>query len=145
MKRVYLLFTLITISYAVFTQEKQSLDEIDNLSFNAGPAPFEKAFIPIMLDSDIPVHLNAPKDIVLDGVWQMVEGGDESERLTKPWRNITKAEVPGSVHTALWKAGKIPDPYFGKNDSISKEQSFKTWWFKKEFTIKGELKTRLFL
>lgn len=43
------------------------------------------------------------------------------------------------MHTALWKAGKIPDPYFGQNDSIARKQSFKTWWFKKEFTVEDEL------
>ena len=49
------------------------------------------------------------------------------------------AQVPGSVHAALVAAEKIPDPTFGLNEVIAREQSFKTWWFRKCFTRpKGE-------
>jgi beta-mannosidase len=53
--------------------------------------------------------------------------------------------VPGSIHDALWKAGIIPDPYFGKNDSIAEKYSYKTWWYKKEFTINTKLNFVRFL
>jgi beta-mannosidase len=120
---------------SVNAQQKKSLDEIDNASFKAGRAPFESTCIPVKLSPKPLKQPDAPLDIILTGQWQMVEGGSETERLNKPWFGIINAEVPGSVHTALWKAGIIPDPYFGRNDTIANKNSFKTWWFKKEFTV----------
>jgi beta-mannosidase len=65
----------------------------------------------------------------------LIEGGTEQERLNKPWINPVPAIVPGSVHSALWKNGIIPEPYFGMNDSIARKYCFKTWWYKNEFSI----------
>lgn len=137
MRTVILLILVMTVC-AAFAQQK-SLDEIDNTSFNAGKSPFENKCIPVIMGFKPIDHPKAPADLVLDGDWQMVEGGRDTDRLGKPWTDIIRAEVPGSVHTALWNAGKIPDPYLGKNDSIARSQSFKTWWFKKEFTVKNNL------
>lgn len=135
-KNIALLLIWVLVNSVCFAQEVRSLDEIDNISFQAKQAPFEKTLIPIELNTTTPEYWNTPEDIELNGVWQMVEGGYESDRLTRPWEGSIKAEVPGSVHAALWKAGKIPDPYFGRNDSIANKQSFKTWWFKKDFNVK---------
>ena len=65
----------------------------------------------------------------LDGQWEMAEGDGDAAR----WGQAIAAQVPGSVHTALQKSGKIPDPTFGLNDAIARDQSFKTWWFRKTF------------
>ena len=63
----------------------------------------------------------------------MVAGGEESERLSGEWADAIPAVVPGSIQTALLQAGRIPDPYVGRNDEIARAESFKTWWLKKEF------------
>ncbi len=60
--------------------------------------------------------------INLDGMWSL---GD------------IDAEVPGSIHTALYKAGVIEDPYYGHNDDIAKAQSEKDWYYTKNFEYKG--------
>lgn len=120
-------------------QQMKSLDEIDRESFQARAAPFDKGCISVNISEKSVKHVNAPNDIILDGVWQLVEGGDENERLSSIWTDTISAIVPGSVHGALWKAGIIPDPYFGRNDSIAEKQSYKTWWYKKEFTIDDRL------
>jgi len=65
---------------------------------------------------------------VLDDQWFIAEHSEETNGPTGEW---WPAVVPGSVHTALMNAGIIPDPYVGKNDSIARAQSFRTWWFKK--------------
>ena len=49
------------------------------------------------------------------------------------WTQTIPAVVPGSVQTALLKAGRIPDPYIGRNDGIARQESFKTWWLKTKF------------
>ncbi len=136
--RIIVLFTFLIIACTVFAQQK-SLDEIDIASYNAGKSPFEHEFVSVKMKSRSVTHSNAPADIMLDGMWQMVEGGTDSERLLKNWNSTIPAEIPGSIHTALWKAGKIPDPYLGQNDSIARRQSFKTWWLKKEFDLSEKL------
>ncbi|MDD2393350.1 MAG: hypothetical protein PHV88_04745, partial [Eubacteriales bacterium] len=37
------------------------------------------------------------------------------------------ADIPGSVFTALFKAGVIPDPVIGKNQIIARQFSYKYW------------------
>lgn len=133
MTRIKLMFLLLTIScYPVFSQQL-SLNEIDREEFGARYTPFDNEVINISLKPKQVKASKAPQDILLDGEWQIAEGGNESERLSGRWEQTLPANVPGSVHTALWKAGVIPDPYFGKNDTIAEKQSYKTWWYKKEF------------
>ena len=79
----------------------------------------------------------------LDGTWLMAEGGDEKLRLKDVWTDAVEAVVPGSVHTALLMNRIIPDPYIGQNDSIAEQQSYKTWWFSKKFTLNEPLENRV--
>jgi len=127
MKSQNLLFLVICLSVTpVNAQLIKSLDEIDRESFHAGAAPFDKGCISVNIREKLIKHANAPKDIILDGVWQLVEGGDENERLSSLWSDTISAFVPGSIHGSLWEAGIIPDPYFGRNDSIAEKYSYKT-------------------
>ena len=137
MKVFLLLIAFSTVVYSVCAQQQQSLDAIEKEGFNAGKAPFENELIQVKTSSTPMNQEEALIDVILDGTWQMVEGGSETERLSKTWTNTIPVEVPGSVHSALWKAGVIPDPYFGQNDSLARKESFKTWWYKKEFTVNG--------
>ena len=48
----------------------------------------------------------------------------------------TATSVPSTVVAALWHAGEIEDPYFGKNlENIPAEQFSRPWWYRTEFTI----------
>ncbi|MGL4596564.1 MAG: glycosyl hydrolase 2 galactose-binding domain-containing protein, partial [Bacteroidia bacterium] len=50
--------------------------------------------------------------------WQVNEFG-QTEKF--------KAKIPGTIHTDLLAAGKIPDPFFGYNDSLVRWVGEKTW------------------
>lgn len=140
MKKLFLVLSVTYLSITLINaQQKRSLDEIDAASFKAGPAPFDKECVSVNLLERAIKHVNVPENIILDGEWQLVEGGDENERLNGKWNNPIPAVVPGSVHGALWKAGIIPNPYFGMNDSIAEKCSYKTWWYKKEFNVGTQL------
>jgi beta-mannosidase len=122
----------------------KSLDELDNESFGAGSTPFDSEAEIIELKKGTIEHPNGPIITSLDGEWEMVEGGNDSERLASEWEDFIPAKVPGSVHAALVKAGKIPDPTFGVNQKIAKEESYKTWWMKCTFPRpKGTEKEKL--
>lgn len=113
--------------------QRISMDELDRRSYKPGPSPLDSRAESVTLRTGALAHPAGPPVISLDGDWEMAEGGAAEERLSKPWADSIGARVPGSVHTALVAAGRIPDPKFGRNDAIAHEQSFKTWWFKRKF------------
>lgn len=120
-------------SLIVQRPEKISLDEVDRRSYAAGPSPLDSAAVKVILSKNTVQHDQGVVSLALDGQWQMAEEGDDATRLAGHWDDVIDAAVPGSVHTALWQAGKIPDPYVGVNDEIARANSRKTWWFKKTF------------
>jgi len=110
----------------------RSMDEIDRLSFKAGPAPLDLPAQAISLLPGAAVHPAPVMSVTLGPDWRMADGGTRDERLGQ-WSDGIPATVPGSVHTALVATGRIPDPKAGRNDAIAHNESFKTWWFKYEF------------
>ena len=80
----------------------------------------------------------------LDGVWSMTDKG-QTASLSKGegWGSAINANVPGSIYTALYEAGVIPDPYEGDNMKSANKYSEKSWYFKKTFDYKGSGKNVL--
>ncbi len=62
--------------------------------------------------------------------WQFTESGKNE------WLPAT---VPGTVHTDLMVAGKIPDPYIGTNEAKVQWVETKTWEYKTTFDCSKEL------
>ncbi|MGD0137857.1 MAG: LamG-like jellyroll fold domain-containing protein [Tepidisphaeraceae bacterium] len=120
-------------SGVIKTFARESLDELERREYRAGPAPLDLPVQIVEPRIGDAVHVQGPSVLSLDGQWQMAEAGEEASRLGEPWLEAIAARVPGSVHAALEAAGKIPDPKFGLNDAIARENSFKTWWFRKSF------------
>ncbi len=114
--------------------KRKSLDEIDREMYNPGSSPLDIPIEKIKLQKGEKSILVSSLFFSLDGDWQMTEGGEETERINNTWKDFIPSNVPGSVHTALVEAGKIPDPTFGKNQMIAREEGYKTWWMKKEFS-----------
>lgn len=52
------------------------------------------------------------------------------------------AEVPGDTHSALLKAGKIPDPYWGTNELDIQHLGRVDWEYSRAFTVAPELLER---
>ena len=114
--------------------EIKSLDQVDRESFAPGPAPHAGPARVIELSRGGADEQPAgPLRLSLDAGWVMAADGDAKERLAGDWPDAIPAVVPGSVQTALLKAGRIPDPYVGRNDEIARAESLKTWWLKKKF------------
>lgn len=134
MKTGLIILAVLLLSVSTVNAQK-SLDEIDRESFAAGISPLEAKGIKMMETKSFPPRTEVCEEISLDGIWQLAEGGTAEERLHTVWTDSILACVPGSIHTALRKNGIIPDPYIGRNDSIAEQQSYKTWWMKREFTL----------
>lgn len=120
--------------------DRRSLDEIDRESFHAGTAPLEGPAESVLLSEMTADDSVVLQKILLDGEWEMAEGGRETDRLSRDWAEAIPATVPGSVHTALVAAGRIPDPTIGLNQLIAREESFKSWWFKRVFSCETSMK-----
>ncbi|MCC6802127.1 MAG: beta-mannosidase [Anaerolineae bacterium] len=112
---------------------KQSLDELDRISFNPAPSPTQGDALPLTLQPGVAAHPQGTLMLSLDGEWEMAEAGDDASRLQGAWSDAIPAIVPGSVQTALLAAGKIPDPYVGHNDEIARAEGRKTWWLRRTF------------
>jgi beta-mannosidase len=111
-----------------------SLDHIERKSYGAGPSPMAGRFRRVALENHPCDHPDGPSVLSLDGDWQLAENGQELERLKGEWKDAISARVPGSVHSALVQAGRIPDPTFAVNQKIARLESFKTWWMSKRFS-----------
>ena len=116
------------------TGECLSMDELDRRSYNPGPSPLDSIAEPVTLTTGTVTQPKGSVVLSLDGEWQMADGGKDAERLSGNRADALPAKVPGSVHTALFEAGKIPEPKFGRNDAVAHDKSFDTWWFKRTFS-----------
>jgi hypothetical protein len=49
--------------------------------------------------------------------------------------SVTRGEIPGTIHTILLAANKIPEPYFGYNDVNLRSLVYSSWIFTKNFSL----------
>jgi beta-mannosidase len=110
-----------------------SLNEADRLSYKAGPFPLESPAQEITLKDGAPDLPPLPPVFSLSGEWQLIYGEQAEPFTPGAWTNAIKAPVPGSVHTALFRANVIPDPYVGTNQEIAARWSKKTYYYKRVF------------
>ena len=111
-----------------------SLDEIDRASFSAASSPLQIEggdMNAVRLQKSL--IRQESRSVSLSGDW--ILAADQNG--VPQWSDAIPATVPGSVHLALYKAGRIPDPLIGRNDTIAEKQSCKNWWLKKTFSYEG--------
>lgn len=65
-------------------------------------------------------------EIDLAGQWRLCEAGSN---------DATDMPVPGDVHSALFAAGRIPDPYFGRNEYNLRQIADKDWLIERNFEV----------
>ncbi len=114
-------------------EEALSMNALDRMAFAPRFTPWDAEAQEVALSAESVSHPDGVERLSLDGMWQLAEGGRLSERLEGAWPDAIPAQVPGSVHSALVAAGRIPDPNFGRNQTIARQESFKTWWLRCEF------------
>ena len=74
----------------------------------------------------------SPGRMSLAGTWYVHEEGNLAQ-IPFPMA------VPGGVHSALLKDGRIPDPYYGQNELLTQEVGRKDWTVERSFTVSGDL------
>ena len=119
--------------------EQLSLDALDREAFAPRYTPWDAEPEEVALGTEQVAHpVGAPR-LSLDGEWQLAEGGTLSDRVKGAWDDAIPAQVPGSVHSALVEAGRIPETTFGRNQIIARQESFKTWWMRYDFTRPADM------
>ena len=68
----------------------------------------------------------------LAGTWYLREA-DNAVQFSIP------IQVPGGVHSALFAAGRMPDPYFGQNELQTQDVGRKDWRIERSFSVPGAL------
>ena len=66
-------------------------------------------------------------EIDLCGIWRLEPVGDPSVSC--------EIAAPGGVHSALLKAGLMPDPFWGRNELKIQEVGRKDWVVSRQFEI----------
>ncbi len=77
------------------------------------------------------------KNLELDGEWKLTWTAP-GEKLDFQKANWIEASVPGEVHLDLYRAGKIPDPYFGINFMKCQWMEKTDFWYRKEFSLPAD-------
>lgn len=120
---------------------RRSLDELEKEAWAPGPSMLDAPAVRVELKEntrDKKICGGENGSYSLNGSWEMIWDGKEEERLKEdqPWEGSIQAQIPCSVHTALYENGIIPDPTVGLNDKIAREFSYKVWWLRKRFAWK---------
>ncbi|GAB4359390.1 MAG: glycoside hydrolase family 2 protein [Oricola sp.] len=76
--------------------------------------------------ASIPVNPDAAEAIGLAGTWTLADSRGE---------HATTILLPGDVHSALFAAGMIPDPYFGRNEYDVRWVAGRDWVMSREFDL----------
>ena len=113
--------------------EQLSLNALDREAFAPRFTPWDAEAEEVSLVAEPIAHPAGSPSLSLDGEWQLAEAGKLTDRLNSDWDDAIPAQVPGSVHTALVEAGRIPETTFGRNQEIARQESFKTWWLRCDF------------
>jgi beta-mannosidase len=74
--------------------------------------------------------------------WQLAEaphGADASALAALPAAGWLPAAVPGTAHGALLAAGRIPDPFYGRNEVDVRWVAERSWAWRLAFDVAGEL------
>jgi len=77
----------------------------------------------------LPKKPSAVQVIDLNGEWTLRQSGK---------KEVIKAAVPGTVHTDLLAAGKIPDPYYQDNEDRVQWIGEADWLYKRTFSVPKE-------
>ncbi len=118
-----------------------SLDEKELERYKPFNTPMDTPYETVMLSRQKYDLTNDSRYQTLNGEWQVAADGytDERTDINFDWKDAFVGNVPNSIHTMLLEAGLIEDPLFAKNDKRARENSYHTWWFKKEFSYDGSL------
>lgn len=116
--------------------DRKSLDELELEKYKPFTTPMETPYEWVELSEGTLPQCQPLYSQSLNGLWQFAADGYTDERidLSKEWTDAFWGSVPNSIHTMLCEAGELNDPVFAKNDKRARENSYRTWWFKKEFS-----------
>ena len=70
------------------------------------------------------------RKIMLNGQWELAEAGND---------RLCEVQVPGSVLSGLYGAGKIEDPFYRTNEDVTRELFRKDYEFSRTFVASEDI------
>ena len=70
------------------------------------------------------------RKIMLNGQWELAEAGND---------RLCEVQVPGSVLSGLYGAGKIEDPFYRTNEDVTRELFRKDYEFSRTFVAAEDI------
>lgn len=128
------IISIAQLMFFSFAYGQQSLDDIDRIKWMSRvPSEKIRTYEMTTVDTSSVVHHSPDRTLPLNGEWTLSGLDLSSKPITIDY------SVPGSVHSALYRAGIIPDPVVGKNDSIAEKYSYKSWKVSRTFYYDGSM------
>lgn len=80
--------------------------------------------------------------IALNGTWELsyMDAPVETLQQLSQRKDPFQTQIPNSVHWSLYKAGKLPHPYYNNNASLYKWTDEKVWYYVKTFELPATAK-----
>lgn len=75
--------------------------------------------------------------------WELSHTDQPITDLKQPRKDAFQTSVPNSIHWSLYKAGKLPHPYYNKNSVQYRWAEEKAWYYKKTVDIPTSAKGNL--
>ena len=122
-------------------QSEESLNSLDRKDFGVKTSPFDRPMEALKWPAVAvsPATPNASLTLSLDGAWELQEapqqGASEVVMLNgdEAWKNAIPANIPCSIQTALFEAGRIKDPMRLKNNLDILWVAAREWWLRRKF------------
>jgi len=70
--------------------------------------------------------------------WELSHADQPVSDLRQPRKDPFLTSVPNSVHWSLYKAGKLPHPYYARNSTQYRWAEEKAWYYKKAFDVPAD-------
>lgn len=123
-----------------------ALEQLDREAFGVSTHPFARPLIrqdwrpaaPLRIE---PRRTAGAEELLLDGDWDCLgfarHGVAEERMLAEEaaWRGAIRAPVPGSIQTALLRAGRIDDPMLLRNNLEIEDVPRREWWLRRRFMV----------
>lgn len=87
----------------------------------------------LITDTGLPDNCARIREVLIYGGETECTNYTLSTQAPEDWEGEIDAVVPGSIHTALYEAGVIPDPRQEKNYRYARDASYRTWVLRKRF------------
>jgi beta-mannosidase len=137
------------LNWARVLPSGDTLDENDRIQFGVEADPFDRPMSSMNwqpaqdMASAEPLERSrweGAEELMLNGAWDCVEApvsgrSPVTMQREESWEDAFTANVPCTIQTALYEAGRLPDPMVLRNDEKYQWTAHREWWLRRTFEV----------